>query len=80
MGGDGRLGELAVDYLRIGSLGLPFALIALAGQGFLRGVSDLRTPLVIVVAGNVVLNVASCSGAGRSSSSPPSPSPWDSST
>jgi putative MATE family efflux protein len=60
MGGEGRVGELAVDYLRIGSLGLPFALIALAGQGFLRGVSDLRTPLVIVVvanAANVVLNV-----------------------
>jgi putative MATE family efflux protein len=49
-----------VDYLRIGSFGLPFALIALAGQGYLRGVSDLRTPLVIVVvanAANVVLNV-----------------------
>jgi putative MATE family efflux protein len=60
MGGDGRVGELAVDYLRIGSLGLPSALIALAGQGYLRGVSDLRTPLVIVVvanAANVVLNV-----------------------
>jgi putative MATE family efflux protein len=60
MGGDGRVGELAVDYLRIGALGLPFALIALAGQGYLRGVSDLRTPLVIVVvanAANVVLNV-----------------------
>ena len=41
-------------YLRIGSLGLPFALIALAGQGYLRGVSDLRTPLVIVVVANVV--------------------------
>ncbi len=60
MGGDGRVGELAVLYLRIGSLGLPFALIALAGQGYLRGVSDLRSPLVIVVvanAVNVVLNV-----------------------
>ncbi len=60
MGGDGRTGDLAVLYLRIGSLGLPFALIALAGQGYLRGVSDLRTPLVIVVvanAANVVLNV-----------------------
>ena len=53
MGADGRTGELAVTYLRIGSLGLPFALIALAGQGFLRGVSDLRTPLVIVVVANV---------------------------
>jgi putative MATE family efflux protein len=60
IGGDGRVGELAVLYLRIGSLGLPSALIALAGQGYLRGVSDLRRPLVIVVvanAVNVVLNV-----------------------
>jgi putative MATE family efflux protein len=57
MGGEGHTGELAVLYLRIGSLGLPFALIALAGQGWLRGVSDLRTPLVIVVAANAV-NVA----------------------
>ena len=54
MGGEGRTGELAVLYLRIGSLGLPFALIALAGQGYLRGVSDLRSPLVIVVVANVV--------------------------
>ena len=60
MGADGRTRELAVEYLRIGSLGLPFALIALAGQGYLRGMSDLRTPLVIVVVANlvnVVLNV-----------------------
>ena len=60
MGAEGRTRELALEYLRIGSLGLPFALIALAGQGFLRGVSNLRTPLVIVVVANlvnVVLNV-----------------------
>jgi putative MATE family efflux protein len=60
MGGEGRTGDLAVMYLRIGSLVLPFALIALAGQGFLRGVSDLRSPLVIVVvanAANVLLNL-----------------------
>ncbi len=54
LGGHGRTGELAVTYLRIGSLGLPFALIALAGQGWLRGVADLRTPLVIVVVANAV--------------------------
>jgi putative MATE family efflux protein len=67
MGGAGRVGELAVTYLRIGSLGLPFALIALSGQGFLRGVSDLRTPLVIVVAANaanVGLNVLFIYGFG----------------
>jgi len=67
MGGDGRTGELAVLYLRIGSIGLIFALIALAGQGYLRGVSDLRTPLVIVVVANVVnvvLNVVFIYGFG----------------
>jgi MATE family, multidrug efflux pump len=67
MGGEGRTGDLAVLYLRIGSLGLPFALIALAGQGYLRGVSDLRSPLVIVVvanAANVLLNVLFIYGFG----------------
>jgi putative MATE family efflux protein len=67
MGGDGRTGDLAVMYLRIGSIGLPFALIALAGQGWLRGVSDLRKPLVIVVAANaanVALNVLFIYGFG----------------
>ena len=67
LGGEGRTGELATTYLRIGSLGLPFALIALAGQGWLRGMSDLRTPLVIVVvanAVNVVLNLLFIYGFG----------------
>jgi putative MATE family efflux protein len=67
MGGEGRTGDLAVLYLRIGSLGLPFALIALAGQGYLRGVSDLRSPLVIVVVANVanvLLNVLFIYGFG----------------
>jgi putative MATE family efflux protein len=54
LGGAHRTGSLAVLYLRIGAIGLPFALIALAGQGYLRGVSDLRTPLVIVVVANLV--------------------------
>ena len=47
-------------YLRIAAIGLPSALVALAGQGYLRGVSDLRRPLWIVLAGNaanVVLEV-----------------------
>ena len=52
MGGDGRVGEMSVEYLRISALGLPFAIIALAGQGFLRGVGDLKLPLLIVVAAN----------------------------
>jgi putative MATE family efflux protein len=60
LGGEGRTAELAARYLRISAIGLPLALIALSGQGYLRGVGDLRTPLVIVVASqlaNVVLEV-----------------------
>jgi Na+-driven multidrug efflux pump len=60
MGGAGRTGEEAVTYLRISAAGSLFALVALAGQGYLRGISDLRRPLVIVVAANaanVVLEV-----------------------
>jgi putative MATE family efflux protein len=57
MGGKGHTGDLAVTYIRVASLGLPFALIALAGQGWLRGMSDLRRPLVILVTANAV-NVA----------------------
>ena len=53
MGGDGRTADYAVTYLRIVSLGLPFAFIALGSQGYLRGLADLRTPLVILIAGNV---------------------------
>jgi len=52
-----RTSGLAVSYLRIAAIGLPFALIALAGQGWLRGVADLRTPLAIVIAANA-LNLA----------------------
>jgi putative MATE family efflux protein len=60
LGGDGETARLAERYLRIGALGLPMALLALAGQGYLRGVSDLRTPLIVVAiaqAANVVLEV-----------------------
>ena len=56
LGGEGEVGDLATMFLRIGALGLPFALIALAGQGYLRGVGNLTTPLRIVVLANV-LNV-----------------------
>jgi putative MATE family efflux protein len=52
VGGHGETADLAARYLRISALGLPAALIALAGQGYLRGVGDLRSPLVVVVAAN----------------------------
>jgi putative MATE family efflux protein len=54
LGAHGRSGDLALTYFRIAALGLPCALLALAGQGYLRGVSNLRRPLEIVVVANVV--------------------------
>jgi putative MATE family efflux protein len=57
LGGEHDVADMAARYLRIASLGVPMALVALAGQGWLRGMSDLRTPLVIVAAANVA-NVA----------------------
>ena len=54
LGGHGRSGHYALVYFRIQAAGLPSALIALGGQGYLRGVSNLRRPLEIVVAANVV--------------------------
>jgi putative MATE family efflux protein len=67
MGGEGQAASYAVTYLRIAAIGLPAAFLALGGQGYLRGISDLRTPLVIVIAGNavnVVLEVLFVSGFG----------------
>ena len=53
MGGEDQTADYAVTYLRIVSLGLPFAFIAIGAQGYLRGLADLRTPLVILIAANV---------------------------
>ena len=54
MGGEGATADYAVTYMRIAVIGLPAAFIALGVSGYLRGVSDLRTPLLVVVAGNAV--------------------------
>jgi MATE family, multidrug efflux pump len=53
LGGHGRSGAQALLYFRIAAVGLPAALVALAGEGYLRGVSNLRRPLEIVLAANV---------------------------
>ena len=53
LGGHGQSGDYALTYFRIAAIGLPAALVALAGQGYLRGVSNLRRPLEIVVVANV---------------------------
>lgn len=60
VGGGAGSADAAARYLRLSALGLPFALVALAGNGYLRGVGDLRTPLVILVVAalvNAVLEV-----------------------
>jgi putative MATE family efflux protein len=54
LGGHGESGHDALVYFRIAAIGLPAAIVALAGQGYLRGVSNLRRPLVIVVVANAV--------------------------
>ena len=54
MGGDGEVARLATLYLRLAALGAPFFMLASAGQGFLRGISDLRTPLAILVVAHAV--------------------------
>ena len=53
VGAEGQTAGYATTYLRIVALGVPSAFVAIGGQGFLRGVADLRTPLQIVIAGNV---------------------------
>jgi putative MATE family efflux protein len=60
MGAEGEVADGATTYLRIAALGAPAFMLASAAQGYLRGVGDLRTPLVILVvahAVNVVLEV-----------------------
>lgn len=60
MGASARVAPYARTYLRISLLGAPFVLAALAGTGYLRGLQDTRTPLVIALsanAANLVLEV-----------------------
>ena len=56
LGGEGEILEAAATYLRISAFAMPAVLVTLAGMGFMRGLSDTRTPLVIVVVANA-LNV-----------------------
>jgi putative MATE family efflux protein len=53
IGGEGDAASFAVTYLEIAAVGLPAAFLALGASGYLRGISDLRTPLLIVVVGNI---------------------------
>lgn len=57
----------AHTYLLISTLGIPAMLVVLAATGALRGVLDMRTPLIVMIAANilnVVLNLSFVYGAG----------------
>jgi MATE family, multidrug efflux pump len=54
MGAQGEVADGATTYLRIAALGAPAFMIASAGQGYLRGTADLRTPLVILAVAHLV--------------------------
>ena len=67
MGARGEVADGATTYLRISAFGAPAFMLASAGQGFLRGMGDLRTPLVILVVAhsvNVVLELLFVYGFG----------------
>jgi len=67
MGAEGEVLDGAVLYLRVAALGAPAFMLASAGQGYLRGMGDLATPLKILIAAhavNVVLELLFVYGFG----------------
>jgi putative MATE family efflux protein len=50
----GKVAEHAATYLRISAFGAPMVMLALAGQGWARGVQRMSVPLKILVASNVL--------------------------
>jgi putative MATE family efflux protein len=59
VGGAGPVASAAESWLRIAIIGLPGILLVLAGNGWLRGVQDTRTPVLVVVGANVLSAIAS---------------------
>jgi putative MATE family efflux protein len=49
-----ELVEPASTYLRVRAVGVPFLLLTFVGHGAFRGVSNTRTPLLVVVVANLV--------------------------
>ncbi len=49
LGAEGEVLEQASIYLRISLLGVPGMLLVFAGTGYLRGLQDTRTPLVVAI-------------------------------
>ena len=53
-GGAGPVAAAGEQWLRIAALGAPLLLLSLAGNGWLRGVQELRRPMGYVIAGSGV--------------------------
>jgi putative MATE family efflux protein len=58
-GGSGPIASHAESWLRVAICGVPGILIVLAGNGWLRGVQDTRSPVLIVIAANAASAIAS---------------------
>jgi len=58
-GGDNSVASGATQWLRVASLGAPGILLAMAGNGWMRGVQDTRRPIVYVLGANL-LSAALC--------------------
>jgi putative MATE family efflux protein len=56
LGGEGVVAENALVYLRVSLVGVPALLVTLAGTGYLRGLQDTRTPLVVAL-GSALVNL-----------------------
>ncbi|RLK22915.1 putative MATE family efflux protein [Micromonospora sp. M71_S20] len=54
VGSPGEVTDAAAQWLRVAALGAPGLLLAAAGNGWLRGVQDMRRPLVFVLGPNVL--------------------------
>lgn len=67
LGGTGAVLDHATTYLQISLLGVPAMLLVLAGTGYLRGLQDTRTPLLVAVTSalaNLVIEVVLVFGLG----------------
>ena len=53
-GGAGPVAEAGEQWLRVAGCGAPLLLISLAGNGWLRGVAELRRPVHYVLAGSLL--------------------------